>query len=146
MEEITTNEEKVYTVADYICGRVNYDIPDETITAICKKRGVDETLAYPDGCKDINVDLLYADLLKWIVLGPSRKGDVSDSDNGWKHSEGSFTLSKDDKKLLTQEANAIYEENGEPTIGRTKIRVHSLGIMGARFDLNGNPLPRIIKA
>ena len=146
MEETTNQEKKIYTVADHLCGRVNYDVPDETVVAICKKRGVDETLAYPDGCKDINVDLLYADILKWIILGPSRRGDVSDADNGWKHSEGSFTLSKEDKKLLMNEANDIYEANGEPKIGRTKIKVHSLGIMRARFDLNGNPLPRIKKS
>ncbi len=141
----TTNQEEKYTVADYVCGLVNYEIPDETITAICKKRKVDADKVYPDECDDVNTDLLYADLLKWIVLGPSRKGEVSDSDNGWKHSGGSFNLSEDDKKRLIKEANAIYKENGEATIGKTKIRVHSFGIMGARFDLSGNPLPRIKK-
>lgn len=146
MEEIAVQEEKKYTIVDYVAGRCNYDVPDEAIIAICKKRNVNAELAYPDECKDINVDLLYADLLKWIVLGPSHRGDVSDADNGWKHSEGSFTLSKDDKKLLMQEANAIYEENDEPTFGRTKIRVRSHGIMRARYDLSGNPLPRIYKA
>lgn len=139
--------EKKYTVKDYLLDQVNFDVPEGAVTAILKNRNVDETLEYPEGCADIKVGLLKADLLKWICLGPTRKGAISDSDNGWSHSEGSYTLSTEDKKLLMKEANALYEEEGEPEskFGRTKVRVRSLGIMGARYDLNGNPLPRIVK-
>ena len=139
--------EEKYTVKDYLFDQVNFDVPEGAVKSILKKRNVEETLVYPDECNDIKVGLLKADLLKWICLGPTKKGAVSDSDNGWSHSEGSYTLSKEDKKLLMNEANALYEENDEPEskFGRTKIRVRSLGIMGARYDLNGNPLPRIVK-
>lgn len=132
---------------DYLLDQVNFDVPEGAVTAILKARKVEATLVYPDECADVKVGLLKADLLKWICLGPTRKGAISDSDNGWSHSEGSYTLSDKDKKLLMKEANDLYDEEGEPEskFGKTKIRVRSFGVMGCKYDTNGNPLPRIIK-
>jgi hypothetical protein len=135
---------EVYTVTDWLRGCVNFAIPDDAITAIIMERGVDGDLAYTDREQlGIDIRLLKADLLKWIVLGAGKVNNTSDSDNGWSHSDGGYTLSKDDKKLLMDEANGIYAElEPESVFGKKKIRVRSAGIMPAYRDTDGSPLPR----
>ena len=144
--EGTATEEAIYTIEQYLYESVNFDVPESAVRGILKKRGVDGSEAYdPDGEPSGTVaKLLYADLLKWICLGAGRTNRVSDSDNGWSHSSGGYTLSKDDKKLLMNEANAIYDElEPESKFGQTKIRVRSAGIMPAMRDIDGEPLPRL---
>lgn len=138
-------EPEVYTIEQYLYDSVNFSVPENAVKSILKKRGVDGSEEYdPEGeTSGTTAKLLYADLLKWICLGPSRTNRVSDSDNGWSHSEGGYTLSKDDKKLLMNEANAIYEElEPESKFGKRRIKMHSMGIMPALRDLDGEPLPR----
>lgn len=139
----------VYTVADYLYGCVNFGVPSSAVTAICASRGVDSTSEYDkSGVTDISgatvdVRLLKADLFRWIVLGVSKVNNTSDSDNGWSHSSGGYTLSKEDKQLLMDEANAIYGELEEESVfGNKKVRMRSRGIMPAMRDLDGTPLPR----
>lgn len=138
--------ETTYTIEQYLFDAVNFDISEGAVKAALMKRGIDGTFPYDaDDSDNSSVELAKADIYKWIVLGPSRVGAVSDSDNGWSHSGGSYTLSEADKKLLTDEANAIYEANGEEDsiFGKMKIRVRSMGIMGCHYTAEGRPLPRI---
>lgn len=146
----------VYTVEDWLFGCVNFSVPQDAIDGIFAERRVDASQQYAkevdvtigagEEPKKIDVRLLKADLYKWIVLGPGKVSSVSDSDNGWSHSEGGYTLSKDDKKMLIAEANAIYEElEPDSVFGKKYTKIHSLGIMPAKRDLDGNPLPRIVR-
>ena len=154
MSESKNDTTKVYTVEDWLFGCVNFAVPQEATNGICAVRRVEPSAPYAEKVdvivgegeepKQIDIRLLKADLYKWIVLGPGKVNNTSDSDNGWSHSDGGYTLSKDDKRLLMDEANAIYEElEPESVFGKKKIRVHSFGIMPARRDLDGEPLPRI---
>jgi hypothetical protein len=136
-----------YTVEDWLFGCVNFDVPASAVTAILADRGVSPGTSFEAfsaaGTTLPDKRLLKADLLKWIVLGIGKRNSVSDSDNGWSHSEGGYTLSKDDKKLLMDEANAIYDElEPDSTFGKKRTRLHSLGIMPAQRDTDGTPLPR----
>lgn len=143
-----------YTVKDWLCGCVNFEVPDSAIDYVCATRGVESDMAYADYIAKPSDDsegvdakpdirLLKADLLKWIVLGAGKVNNTSDSDNGWSHSSGGYTLSKDDKQLLTDEANAIYGElEPESVFGKKRIRMRSAGIMPAYRDVDGDPLPR----
>ena len=135
---------KVYTVGDWLSGCVNFEVPDEAVNTVCMSRCIDPASSYvSDGDYDIDIRLLKADLLKWIVMGPSRVTDTKDQDNGWMHAGGGYTLSEYDKKLLMGEANAIYEElEPESVFGKKKIRMRSAGIMPAYRDIDGEPLPR----
>jgi hypothetical protein len=153
MPESANDTKVVYTVEDWLFGCVNFAVPHEGVDAIFAERCVDPTQEY---AKEVNVNtgegeepktidarLLKADLLKWIVLGAGRITDTKDQDNGWAHAGGGYTLSKDDKKLLMDEANAIYEElEPESVFGKKKIRMRSAGIMPAYRDVDGTPLPR----
>ena len=139
----TSNDtEKVYTVEDWIFGCVNFAIPQDAVLDVCDNRCI------PVNELKANVDkntlrLMKADLYKWIVLGPGRVTDTKDQDNGWAHAGGGYTLSEFDKKLMMDEANAIYAElEKESVFGKKKIRMRSAGIMPAYRDTDGEPLPR----
>lgn len=137
--------QSVRTVEDYIFGCVNFAVPQETAAHIASCRDIPLDMKQSVVDNDI-LRLMKADLLKWIVLGPGKVNNTSDSDNGWSHSEGGYTLSKDDKKLLMDEANAIYEElEPKSVFGKKETRVHSRGIMLAMRNLDGEPLPRIVR-
>ena len=140
---------KVYTVGDWLFGCVNFAIPDEAVNYVCSGRGIEPTMDYADYTEDgkpnSTLRLLKADLLKWIVLGVGKMNNTSDQDNGWSHSEGGYTLSEYDKKLLIGEANDIYAElEPDSVFGKKKIRMRSAGIMPAYRDMDGRPLPREI--
>ena len=150
MPECACNTE-VYTVGDWISGCVNFAVPQSAVDYVCVMRGIEPTIefnAFYDEERRValglcDARLLKADLFKWILLGPGKVNNTSDSDNGWSHSDGGYTLSEADKKLLMDEANAIYEElEPESVFGKKKIRMRSAGIMPAYRDTDGTPLAR----
>ena len=139
--------QNVYTVEDWLFGCVNFAVPESAVKTILAERAIDGTTAYSDRATlDIDVRLLKADLLKWILLGAGKVNNTSDSDNGWSHSDGGYTLSKDDKKLLMDEANSIYEElEPESVFGKKKTVVHSMGIMPAKRHLDGTIITEVLR-
>ena len=138
---------EVMSVIDYVCASINFPIPEEAVVAACLRRGIDGSQSYEEAISEgVVIDLLRADVLKWIVLGASSIGTVSDKDNSWSHSDGGYTLSKNDKKLLMAEANSIYEQLEPDSVFKVStIRFHSFGVGRAVCDLDGTPLPRIQK-
>lgn len=143
-EYVNPDVQKVYTVGDWLAGCVNFSVPDSAVEAILKERDVDGGTPYSEReSLGTDIRLLKADLLKWIVLGPGKVNNTSDSDNGWSHSDGGYTLTKDDKRMLMDEANAIYGELEPGSVfGTKKVRMRSAGIMPAYRDLDGEPLER----
>ena len=135
-----------YTVEDYILAKVKFEVPVDALYPIFIDREIDAKSLVTDCDKD-KVRLAYADLLKWMVLGPSKFNNTSDTDNGWTHSSGGYQLTSDDIKELKNEANAIYAELEPSSVfGRkTTFRMNSGGIKRANIDLAGNPLPHIIR-
>lgn len=138
--------EKTYTVKDYILAKVKFEVPVDALYPIF----VDREIELKTPMMDIDrtkVRLAYADLLKWMILGPSKVNNTSDTDNGWTHSSGGYQLTNDDIKELKNEANAIYKELEPSSVfGRkTTFRMNSGGIKRANSDLAGNYLPHIIR-
>jgi hypothetical protein len=157
MQGYAKNTHRVYTVGDWLFDCVNFAVPDSAVNYVCATRGVEPQTVYGEyvdavckaaenpaaSDKVADIRLLKADLIKWIVLGAGKVNNTSDSDNGWSHSEGGYTMSDADKKLLLDEANAIYEElEPESVFAKKRIRMRSAGIMPAYRDLDGDPLPR----
>lgn len=139
MSNASCNNNGIYTVEEWLFGCVRFPIPEDAVAYVLYNRGIDGG-AKPDTLKDDGFDirLLKADLYKWLVIGPSKVGGTSDSDNGWSHSEGGWTLTKEDKSLLLAEANAIYDElEPESVFGKRRITVHSMGIMPAKRHTDG---------
>lgn len=146
MPECANHTQSTYTVGDWLFGCVNFEVPQSAVSYVCSCRGVEKDttyVSYVSSESNTDIRLLKADLYKWMVLGPSKVNNTSDSDNGWSHSSGGYTLSDDDKKMLMDEANAIYDElEPESVFGKKKIRMRSAGIMPAYRDTDGMPLPR----
>ena len=136
----------IYTLEDALFSKVRFNIPDDTVHTILIERALDGSMAYADANRD-DVRLAYADILKWLVLGPSKMNNTSDSDNGWSHTEGGFEISERDRAELKAEANAIYAEldPGSMIKKKSSFRITSHGVKRADFSVFGCPLPHIIK-
>ena len=144
--ETVSEVEKAYTIEDYILGKVRFEVPVDALRPIFIDRDIDAKSLVME-CDKNKVRLAYADLLKWMILGPSKVNNTSDTDNGWTHSSGGYQLSSDDIKDLKNEANAIYKELEPSSVfGRkTTFKMNSGGIKHSNMDLVGNPLPHIIR-
>lgn len=137
---------KIHTLEDALLSKVRFSIPEDTVRTILIERALDGNMAYVDA-NPADVRLAYADILKWIVLGPSKMNNTSDSDNGWSHTEGGFEISERDRTELKAEANAIYAElePGSMIKNKSSFRITSHGVKRADFSVFGCPLPHIIK-
>lgn len=141
-----TEEKTTYTVLDYLAAKVKFDMPKSALMAILVDRNIEPDTAFTE--RDAtSTRLAYADMLKWFVLGPSKRNNTSDTDNGWTHSGGGYELSDADRTLLIKEANAIYEEIEPESAIKSKpaFRMMSFGIQHANYDAAGNPLPHVIR-
>ena len=136
----------IYSIIDYLLDKVRFDVPESAIKPILIERGLDGGMLATDCDRDL-LRLCYADLFKWYVIGASKVNSTSDSDNGWSHSGGGFSLDADDRKLIIKEANAIYGELEPSSSIKTKgsFRMMSFGVRHADYDISGNPLPHVIK-
>lgn len=137
---------KIHTLEDALFSKVRFSIPEDTVRTILIERALDGNMAYVDA-NPTDVRLAYADILKWLVLGPSKINNTSDSDNGWSHTEGGFEMSERDRTELKAEANAIYAELEPSSMLKKKssFRITSHGVKRADFSAFGCPLPHIIK-
>lgn len=144
--EAVSEVEKTYTVEDYILAKVKFEVPVDALYPIFVDREIEAKTPMMDSDR-AKVRLAYADLLKWMILGPSKVNNTSDTDNGWTHSSGGYQLTSDDIKDLKNEANAIYKELEPSSVfGRkTTFKMNSGGIKHSNMDLAGNPLPHIIR-
>ena len=144
--EAVSGVEKTYTVEDYILAKVKFEVPVDALYPIFIDREIELKTPMMDSDRT-KVRLAYADLLKWMILGPSKVNNTSDTDNGWTHSSGGYQLTNDDIKELKNEANAIYKELEPSSVfGRkTTFKMNSGGIKRANSDLAGNLLPHIIR-
>lgn len=139
-------EAQVLTIGDYIINKVKFEVPEDSVKVILVDRGLEYDAPYMD-CEKNSVRLAYADMLKWIILGPSKFNNTSDTDNGWTHSGGGYELSDDDISALKAEANAIYSELEPESELKKKstFRISSHGIKRANYTMWGQPVPHIIK-
>lgn len=137
---------KIHTLEDALFSKVRFSIPEDTVRTILIERALDGNMAYVDA-NPTDVRLAYADILKWLVLGPSKMNNTSDSDNGWSHTEGGFEMSESDRAELKAEANAIYAELEPSSMLKKKssFRITSHGVKRADLSAFGCPLPHIIK-
>lgn len=134
----------IFTVMDYLSGKVKFGVTKRSLQAHLADRGLAPSTAYADCDKDV-LRLCYADMLKWYVLGASKMNNTTDSDNGWSHAGGGYELSDSDIATLKAEMNAIYEElEPESALKRkTAFRIASHGVKRANTTIDGVNLPRI---
>lgn len=138
-------ENKVRTAEDYVFGCVNFAIPKEGVDHVLKEREIKAETAYEELDKQTR-ELLKADIYVWICMGPSKVNSTSDSDNGWSHSEGGYTLTDEDKDRMLKYAKAIYEKYDEEFDydDSVSVAIESFGITPCDYDEAGIPLPHIV--
>lgn len=143
---IMDSENKGFTAFDYLASRVKFEVPEQTIIGIMYKRGIDRYSLICDNENNV-LELAYADILKWFIIGPSKVNNTSDSDNGWTHTGGGYDLSDEDRSEMKAEANAIYAKLEPESVLKKKstFRVNSHGVKKANFTPWGTPLPHIVK-
>lgn len=136
---------RVRTAEDYIFGCVNFAVPEEAVKHLLDERGIEPGTPLSDLDKKTR-ELLKADLYVWICMGPSKVSSTSDSDNGWSHSEGGYTLSDEDKDRMLKYAKAIYEKYDEEFEydDSVSVAIESFGITPCDYDEAGIPLPHIV--
>lgn len=136
--------EFVLTAYEYLINKVKFDVPKKAMLSIMAVRGIGFESLYEEADKD-SLRLAYADLLRWFVIGPSKKNNVSDSDNGWSHSEGGYQITDEDRNEMKAEANAIYAELEPESVmkKRSSFRMVSHGIKKADRSMYGSPLPHV---
>ena len=139
-------EAQVLTIGEYLVNKVKFEVPEESVKALLADRELTYETPFFDCDKD-TARLAYADMLKWIILGPSKVNNTSDTDNGWTHSGGGYELSDDDISALKAEANAIYSELEPESELKKKstFRISSHGIKRANYTMWGQPIPHVIK-
>lgn len=134
-------DKKIRTAEDYVFGCVNFALPQEGADYVLNERNIESDTPYEELSKK-DKDLLKADIYVWICLGPSKVNSTSDSDNGWSHSEGGYTLTDDDKDRMLAFAKATYEKYGEEFIDDSvSVTISSFGIQPCDYDESGIPLP-----
>lgn len=136
------NKTDRYTIEDYLYGCLNFEIPESILPPIFYKRGVDARST----CDELGlqiVELLEADLYtKIATTTPDKLNSTTDSDNGWEHSGGGFSITDEYRNLLFAAANKIYAKYGEPLVGKNnRFKISSHGIQRARISMDGEPLP-----
>ena len=136
--------EFVLTAYEYLINKVKFDVPKKAMLSIMAVRSIGFESLYEEADKD-SLRLAYADLLRWFVIGPSKKNNVSDSDNGWSHSEGGYQITDEDRNEMKAEANAIYAELEPESFmkKRSSFRMVSHGIKKADRSLYGSLLPHV---
>lgn len=138
------SENNVRTAEDYVFSCVNFAIPQEGVDYVLGERKIKASKPYEELEKK-DKELLKADIYVWICMGPSKINSTSDSDNGWSHSEGGYTLSDDDKDRMLKYAKAIYDKYDEEYIDDSVcVAIESFGITPCDYDEAGIPLPHIV--
>lgn len=138
------SENNVRTAEDYVFSCVNFAIPQEGVDYVLGERKIKAEKPY-DELEKKDKELLKADIYVWICMGPSKINSTSDSDNGWSHSEGGYTLSDDDKDRMLKYAKAIYDKYDEEYIDDSvSVAIESFGITPCDYDEAGIPLPHIV--
>ncbi len=137
------DEDKTYTVMDYLSGKVKFGVTKQSLQAHLADRGLDPDMAYSD-CDKSLLRLCYADTLKWFIVGASKVNNTTDTDNGWTHAGGGYELSDDDIADMKAIANGIYEELEPASCIKRKsvFRIKSHGVMRANTSLNGECIER----
>lgn len=145
MEETVQENVSKYTIDEWLINSVDYKVDDESVTFLLSERDVEPGTAKSEVTDDTR-KLLYADLLKRIWLRCSKVNNTSDSDNGWSHSDGGYTMSEEDRSRLRNEANDIYEElEPQSVFGKKKIRIHSMGVMPAKRNPDGTIIEDVLR-
>ena len=98
-------------IKKWLQGQIGVNIPDETLTAKMWNNGICANALMCEVPEE-SADLCLADLFWWLSLQPSTKNKVEDSDGQWKHIEGGYIMTEQDKVWYRKQANELRKKWG----------------------------------
>ena len=113
----------VYTIDQYLRGKVDYDIPEATLLAIMADRGIIPGMALSD-LSEMQKDLSLADLYMWLAGTSVSSTGEYESDAGWQRQRSSKNVF--DRGYFKALANALYAKWGIATDSIGKIVMKNL--------------------
>lgn len=99
----------ITTIESYLSGIVPWSLSEAMLNTIRIKRGI----AYNASATSLSLETLElatADAYMMAISMPSSYTGAKDSDGGWSHTEGNYSISSGDKGLFKSLANAIYKK------------------------------------
>jgi len=99
----------ITTIESYLSGMVPWSLSEAMLNTIRIKRGI----AYNASVTSLSLETLElatADAYMMAISMPSSYTGAKDSDGGWSHTEGNYSISSADKGLFKSLANAIYKK------------------------------------
>lgn len=109
----------------YIQGLFPITIPEATLGSVMFNRGIQsETEVF--FVSEKSRELAFADICVYFSRLPSGYTGSKDSDNGWSHTESSYSLTASDKAVYRAEANGIYLKYGETSKYKPSLKIRSL--------------------
>nr|DAH79240.1 MAG TPA: hypothetical protein [Caudoviricetes sp.] len=119
-------ERTVYTVEDWLRGKIDFDFPDSAIEAVLFDRMVDKSTAASDvSARDR--ELCYADLLMYAASSSTSTQGEYESDGGWQHQKSNKNVV--DRASMREAAARIYakwnDENAD-SANASRITLKSL--------------------
>ena len=122
---------EVFTIEQYLQGKVGYVIPDNAIASILIDRGISAGTCVSDLSSDegVNVklrELCTADLYLYCASTPSVTSSKKEQDGGWTLESGGMEHSVYDARQLRKMAQDIYDKYGETRANINYVRILNL--------------------
>jgi len=120
--------EPIFTIEQYLRGKVGYNIPDEAIAGILIDRGIasNTDINSLDADPDTNIklrELCTADLYIYCASTPSTISSKKEADGGWTLESGGTQHSAYDARRLNAMAEYIYDKYGEKKKATNLLRI-----------------------
>lgn len=106
-----------YTIESWLRGKVDFDIPEETIMAILFDNKVAAGIPATE-TSEKERDLCLADLLMWLSSSSVASSGEYISDNGWSHQKSAKQVV--DRKGLIKRAQDLYAK-WDPDKAKTAV-------------------------
>jgi hypothetical protein len=107
-----------YTIENWLRGKIDYDIPSETMMTVLFDNGLYEGTGVTDTTEKQR-DLCLADLLVWLSYSSTVSSASSDSDGGWKHTDAVKNVAN--RAALANRAKALYEKWNSPKVSEVSV-------------------------
>jgi len=123
--------EVAYTVHAYLKGKVaDYTVSDNVIESVCFDRKVESQMAASE-YEERDLELCYADLLRYVYLQPSTTKSYAVANGTWSQKEGATSIKEQDRKRILAMMRRLYAKYGEEEnipANTSTIRMRSRGL------------------
>lgn len=109
-----------YTIEQYLSGKVDFNVSDNTLEAIFADRGVTKGTALSD-VTEKQKDLCLADLYMFMATSSTSKTGEYESDGGWQRQRSAKNVV--DRAGFREMARELYDKWDEKPIGTTLGKV-----------------------